>query len=216
MAREIIQMYDKYHSTKKVYPKVVEECLPEDIATKIENSTKVTANPTLAGTEAELTGLEVGDTKYKVPTPTTVVANPELAGTESDLEGLQVGETKYKIGGGKQLYQHNITINHTDGGLGSISLQIINDSDTAFTLSSLYNYIQTNFSNNSNKSGLSCNGIFNYGNTTYLCVSIFYYTTMSSIYINGVQIDGNWGNIYPVGFSLASTQASLQDVVLTL
>lgn len=29
--------------------------------------TEVAANPTLAGTEADLTGLQVGDTKYKVP-----------------------------------------------------------------------------------------------------------------------------------------------------
>lgn len=29
--------------------------------------TEVVANPTLAGTEADLTGLQVGDTKYKVP-----------------------------------------------------------------------------------------------------------------------------------------------------
>lgn len=29
--------------------------------------TDVVANPTLAGTEADLTGLQVGDTKYKIP-----------------------------------------------------------------------------------------------------------------------------------------------------
>lgn len=57
----------------------------------------VEANPALAGTEADLTGLKVGDTKYKVPTGTNVEANPTLAGTESDLEGLEVGETKYKV-----------------------------------------------------------------------------------------------------------------------
>ena len=65
--------------------------------------TEVVANPTLAGTEADLTGIQVGETKYKVPNPgTTVVANPTLAGTESDLVGLQVGDTKYKVpaGGG--------------------------------------------------------------------------------------------------------------------
>ena len=35
----------------------------------VDNATKVTANPTLAGTEASLTGLEVGSTKYKVTDP---------------------------------------------------------------------------------------------------------------------------------------------------
>lgn len=33
---------------------------------KAEDATKVVANPTLAGTEAALEGLQVGDTKYKV------------------------------------------------------------------------------------------------------------------------------------------------------
>ena len=63
--------------------------------------TEVIANPTLVGTEPDLTGLQVGDDKYKVPDPgTTVVANPTLAGTEADLVGLQVGDTKYKISAG--------------------------------------------------------------------------------------------------------------------
>lgn len=66
---------------------------------KAADATKVTANPSLAGTEAALTGLEVGTTKYKVEQPINVVANPTLAGTESALEGLQVGNTKYKVGG---------------------------------------------------------------------------------------------------------------------
>ena len=64
---------------------------------KAGDATKVTANPTLAGTEAALTGLEVGDTKYKVEQPINVVANPTLAGTETALEGLEVGDTKYKV-----------------------------------------------------------------------------------------------------------------------
>ena len=59
--------------------------------------TVVVANPTLAGTEADLTGLQVGSTKYKVEQPINVVANPTLAGTESQLTGLEVGTTKYKI-----------------------------------------------------------------------------------------------------------------------
>ena len=64
---------------------------------KAGDLSKVEANPTLAGTEAALTGLEVGETKYKVEQPINVVANPTLAGTEAALTGLQVGETKYKV-----------------------------------------------------------------------------------------------------------------------
>ncbi len=66
--------------------------------------TEVVANPVLAGTESDLTGLEVAGTKYKVPTGggTEVVANPSLAGTESDLTGLEVAGIKYTVpsGGG--------------------------------------------------------------------------------------------------------------------
>ena len=62
--------------------------------------TVVTANPTLVGTESDLTGLEVDGTKYAVPQGTEVVANPTLVGDEEDLESIQIGNTKYKISGG--------------------------------------------------------------------------------------------------------------------
>ena len=62
--------------------------------------TEVVANPTLAGTEDGLTGLQVGETKYKVEQPINVVANPTLAGTENALTGLEVGSTKYKVDSG--------------------------------------------------------------------------------------------------------------------
>lgn len=72
--------------------------------TKLDGLSQVTANPTLAGTESDLTGLQIGDTKFKVPSGggsgTTVVANPTLVGTEDDLTGLQVGSTKFKIPSG--------------------------------------------------------------------------------------------------------------------
>ena len=73
--------------------------------------TEVAANPTLAGTESNLEGLQVGSTKYKVPQGTPVEANPTLAGTEANLEGLQVGETKYKVGGGGGSHCYKVTTN---------------------------------------------------------------------------------------------------------
>lgn len=85
---------------------------------KAGDATKVTANPTLAGTEAALTGLEVGETKYKVEQPINVVANPTLAGTEAALEGLQVGDTKYKVGGGG--YPEIKVAHFTDPGTGLV------------------------------------------------------------------------------------------------
>lgn len=58
----------------------------------------VEANPVTAGTEAVLTGIQIGETKYRVvDTGTVVTANPVLAGTEAKLSGIQVGDTKYKV-----------------------------------------------------------------------------------------------------------------------
>lgn len=66
--KEVIKAYDDG-----------EIALAEDIPTKTSDLTndsgfitandvtEVVANPTLAGTEANLTGLQVGDTKYAVP-----------------------------------------------------------------------------------------------------------------------------------------------------
>lgn len=59
--------------------------------------TEVVANPTLAGTEDPLTGLEVDGTKYKIEQPIDVAANPTLAGTEDPLTGIEVDGTKYKV-----------------------------------------------------------------------------------------------------------------------
>lgn len=71
--------------------------------TKLDGLNQVTANPTLAGTESDLTGLEIGNTKFKVPSGggsgTTVVANPTLVGGEDALSSLQVGSTLYKVEG---------------------------------------------------------------------------------------------------------------------
>lgn len=58
---------------------------------------EVVANPTLAGTEAALTGLEVDGTKYKVNQPIAVEGNPSGAGGGSALTGLKIGDTVYKV-----------------------------------------------------------------------------------------------------------------------
>lgn len=129
MAKRIIQMYDKYHSTTKVYPKIIKESLEKDVTDYIEG--QVEANPSLAGTEASLTGLQVGDTKYKVEQPINVEANPILAGTESDLSSIEIGDTKYKIGGGKILYRNRVDIGaaswtyHAEAKTGHITLDLI-------------------------------------------------------------------------------------------
>jgi len=64
MAKRVIQMYDKYKSTTKTYPKIIKECLQEDVTNYIEG--QVEANPELAGTEADLESITIKGTKYKV------------------------------------------------------------------------------------------------------------------------------------------------------
>ena len=93
MARKVFQMRDKHLSTTNLYPKQIEQSLPKDVVPvatepetytptgeepeaeyitinnvtyKVGGGTLVIANPTLAGTEADLTGIQIGDVKYKV------------------------------------------------------------------------------------------------------------------------------------------------------
>ena len=64
-------------------------------------SNAVTANPTLAGTEPLLTGLQIGDDKYKAPDQTKIYTS--VAGTEPEFEGLQVCEGLiYKVPAGAE------------------------------------------------------------------------------------------------------------------
>lgn len=94
-------------------------------AWEYKNDNIVAANPTLEGTESELTGIEIGGTKYKVP---EVIANPTLEGTEDDLTGLEVNGVKYKAGGGGgTLFEHNISMVQSNT---FIYLRIINDSQS--------------------------------------------------------------------------------------
>ena len=77
-----------------------------------EDITEVVANPTLAGDEAELTGLQVGDTKYAMP----------------------------QGGGGSQLYAHNIMItggDNTTGNNFSGVVYLISQDSEAITASNL-------------------------------------------------------------------------------
>lgn len=88
-----------------------------EVLKEVTEATTVVANPTLEGTEPDLTGLEVDGTKYAVPQGggSTVVANPELSGDEPDLTGLEVEGNKYKVpqGGGSELGDA-ITIDSTN------------------------------------------------------------------------------------------------------
>ncbi len=57
----------------------------------------VTANPTLSGTEPLLTGLEIGDDKYKVPEETHILTSG-VHPAAPDFKGLQIGSgIVYKV-----------------------------------------------------------------------------------------------------------------------
>lgn len=58
--------------------------------------TDVIANPELVGTEDNLEGLQVGNTKYKVASGgSNVVVNPILSGDEETATSIKVGDEKY-------------------------------------------------------------------------------------------------------------------------
>lgn len=83
--------------------------------------TEVVANPTLAGTEPVLTGLQVGDNKYSIP------------------EGG---------GSSPELYLHTINLIIRNGGISEqwvfAQICIINNSNTSMDYNSIYNYLNTN------------------------------------------------------------------------
>lgn len=114
MAKKVIQMYDKYHSTTKVYPKLCPECFEDNIVDDIVEKSglvEVEANPTLAGTEATLEAIKIGETSYKLSITT---ANPTLAGTEGTLESIEINGTKFKVGvGGAKKYMHILSVRMT-------------------------------------------------------------------------------------------------------
>ena len=97
--------------------------------------TEVVANPTLAGTEGDLTGLQVGDTKYKVPDE--VVANPTPGVDDTALTGLQVGDTKYKI----KYYKHIVTI-LSNNEYDSAKIELLCVNNTPFTTTTFMSYMQ--------------------------------------------------------------------------
>lgn len=196
MAKRVIQLYDKYKSTTKVYPKVVEESFEPSAKEYIKG--QVVANPTPAGGETTLAYLEIGGTKYAIPVPTNVVANPELAGTEAELGSIQIGETKYKIGGGKQLYQHNITGKEktTANFKGRVGFTIINSSPTEMLLSDIIDYLTTNYPVSDTSSYKDATVVFYYTNA--LRVGSGIKATLDGgnymILANGVDASGNnWG-----------------------
>lgn len=105
----------------------------------------------------------------------SVVANPDTTGDEEALSTVEIDGTKYKIGGGS-LYRH--TINETGRW---ISLTIITKNNTAFTKTSLAQWLYTNgynsmynrytATNNAGSAGSITSGIFSENGTSISCLT---------------------------------------------
>ena len=73
----------------------------QELAKEVDNIPVVTANPELAGTEANLTGLQVGNTKYAVPSPGIFLV--DISGETTDKTYQEIQDA---ITAGKVIYGH--------------------------------------------------------------------------------------------------------------
>ena len=73
-------------------------------ASEVAKIPVVTANPTLAGTESALTGLQVGNTKYAVPQP--VANSPFILSYDAETDAMDrtYAETMEAFNAGKPIY----------------------------------------------------------------------------------------------------------------
>lgn len=69
----------------------------------VQSGTSVVANPTLAGTETELTGLQVGDTKYKIPSGGSTI-DIAFHSDDSYLSSVEYNGMTYNVA--RKLYRH--------------------------------------------------------------------------------------------------------------
>lgn len=175
MAKRDITLRDKYKSTTALYPKINAKSFTTSAIEKVasiadaeieDKVNEVVANPTLAGTEADLTGIQIGETKYKVPSGG---------------------------GGGTTRYLHNIKIQQANMG-SVITCQVITNSNTAFTKNSFMNFLDDNGFNYRSGSYhiLPCNGCDSIDNVNYWGLS--YYSAGNLDLYSGV-IGGTVTNI---------------------
>lgn len=186
----------------------------------------VKANPTLAGTEALITGIEVDGTKYK---NVIVEANPTLAGTESELTGIEIDNTKYKLTKTKY-YSHNVKLIYSTTGTtpskAYLLCSFVSTQNSAYTVAQFLSYVRSkgfkvasgNFPTLANMKAIPCNG---YGVKGTLAGNVvgFVVSAVSSVTGNytfhfiidkstGDSIDSS--NIY--GTQLSTSDLSIEDV----
>ena len=122
----------------------------------------VSANPALSGSEAYLTGLQIGSTKYKIPSGgggggsgscTLDDLEAEYTGDVNAVPVLDVEDTGYwtmvpvsELGGGgsgKKYYNHYVTITYIQGSVrNNFIFNIVSTSDVAFTKNNIYLHLR--------------------------------------------------------------------------
>ena len=122
--------------TDKFFNRVIEGDLELSSGDKSKNGiTKVVANPTLAGTEAGLEGLEVSGTKYSVKKGAVAGVEGAPSGTLDTVLGLDSNGklAKGSVSGGTQLYLHDIKSEQ-----GDYHIIAISKSNTQLSMSDLF------------------------------------------------------------------------------
>lgn len=113
-------------------------------------------------------------------------------------------------GGGSQRYQHNIFLRYIDNNSNNntLCLQIDNDDNTPFTVSTLENYIQTNFMDKK----LPCFGVtYAGGSNRYLVLALYYDSTAQAI--QGTYMNFSGGAILE-GLSIGLSRYTIEDTPL--
>ena len=148
MAKKIIQMYDKYQSTTKVYPKIIGECLTEDALDKIKSEVE---------TKYEITQVVVEDNEP---------VGFSIKDTENDIVyNIPVG------GGGSQSYQHNIEI-YKAGVFDGCVLITNNSNEPINTFAKFKSYLESKNIYNSENRKIIVTGSFCIGNLTYINIDV--------------------------------------------
>ena len=154
--------------TDKFFNRVIEGDLELSSSDKSNNGiTKVVANPTLAGTEAGLEGLEVSGTKYSVKKGAVAGVEGAPSGTLATVLGLDSNGklAKGSVSGGTQLYKHGCDCGNT---LGDYAFHFTFYSDKSYRFSKLNETNKTDFVNSKPLLSRDIVGLVTYGGSQYI------------------------------------------------
>lgn len=208
MATKTRWLTDKYKSTTKIVPFVTMKSLTPEVKEYIESQggggTQVQANWNETDTESPA---------YIQNKPNIPSAPVQSNWNENDTNSLAYIQNKPTIPTVKNYYQHNIFIKLLRGSAlyGNIWIKILNDSDTSFTLQTLYNWLLNNGftpqGSNIYEDGYPCNGEYPNANPIF-AIQVESNQFFLSYYLNG--------SIAQTGFYLTDTIDMFTDKVIPL